>query len=74
MLSNYYFDNAKDISKEFKKSSVNSKYSHKKGNKKKEEEDVQLTFVQLKRACYVYRDLRYLANKCPKRSKTDQKD
>ena len=71
ILSNYCFDNTRDTSKEFKKSLVNSKHSHEKRNMKKEEETILLTFAQLKRACYIYRDSRHLANKYPKRSKTD---
>ena len=45
VLSNYYFDNAKEISKEFKKNLGNSRNSCAKGNKKKEEETVPLTFA-----------------------------
>ena len=45
VLSNHCFDNTRDASKEFKKSSVNSKYNYEKENKKKEEETVLLTFT-----------------------------
>ena len=71
VLCNHCFDNARDTSKEFKKSSVNSKYSCKKEIKKKEEEATLRAFTQLKRAYYICRDLRHLANKYPKRSKTN---
>ena len=74
MLSNYYFHNAKEISKEFKKNLDNYRNSCKKENKKKEEEAVPLTFAKLKKTCYVCGDSRYLANKYSKKSKTDQKD
>ena len=44
VLSNHCFNNAKENRKEFKKSSVNSKHSCEKENKKKEEEAIPLTF------------------------------
>jgi hypothetical protein len=71
ILSNYYFDNAKENSKEFKKNLGNSRNSYEKGSKKKEEETAPLTFAQLKKVCYICRDSRYLAYKCSKRSATD---
>ena len=45
ILSNHHFDNAKEISKKFKKNLGNSRNSCEKGNKKKEEETVPLTFT-----------------------------
>ena len=45
ILSNHCFDNAKDISKELKKNSGNSRNSHEKGSKKKEEETVSFAFT-----------------------------
>ena len=72
VLSNYCFNNAKKISKEFKKNSGNSRNSCKKGNKKKEEDTTLLTFTQLKKVCYICGDSRYLVNKYSKRSKTNQ--
>ena len=74
-LSNYHFDNTKDISKDLKKNSGNGRNGREKGNKKKKEDEaVPLTFAQIKKAYYVCRDPKHLANKCPKRSKIDQKD
>ena len=55
MLSNNCFDNAKDISKKFKKNLANGRNSCEKGNKKKKEDEaVPLTFVQIKKTCYIY--------------------
>ena len=72
ILSNHCFDNTKDISKEFKKNSGNSRNGREKGyKKKKEDEAVPLTFAQMKKAYYIYGDPKHLANKCPKRSKID---
>ena len=45
MLSNYHFENAKEISKEFKKNLGNSRNSHNKENKKKEDKTVLLAFA-----------------------------
>ena len=45
ILSNHHFDNAKEISKEFKKNSGNSRNRCEKENNKKEEETVPLTFA-----------------------------
>ena len=49
LLSNYYFDNAKEISKEFKKNLGNSRNSYVKQNKKKDDKAMLLTFTQIKR-------------------------
>ena len=73
-MSNYQFNNAKEISEEFKKNSGNSRNSYEKENKKKEDNAMLLTFAWMKKVYWLCRDPGYLADKYPKRSKIDQKD
>ena len=71
ILNNYQFDNTKDLNK-FKKSLGNDRKDYKKGNtKKKEDEAIALTFMQLNKAYYICRDPKYFANNYYKRSKIE---